>query len=61
MKYNHNIATLSKMMNIPHNMYVNTRPNQNFINKTHFINKNINKNNKVCRHRYNYQNRPKIR
>ncbi len=61
MKYNNNIATLSKAMNIPYKMNNFNKP-KNFkksINKFANINKFTNINN-VNRHRFNYQNRVKM-
>ena len=56
LKYNHNIATLSMLFNIPYNT-------MNY-NKSDFkiIKKNYTNNfKKINRYRYNNQNRPKIR
>jgi len=66
MNYNNNIATLSKVMNIPYNINNDNKPSNhkkpNNFNKSNIkiikVN-NVNNVNKVHRHRFNYQARPK--
>ncbi len=64
MNYNNNIATLSKAMNIPYKMNNHSKPS-NHKKPNIFKNSNMkfikaNKFDTVRRHRFNYQNRPKM-
>jgi len=63
MNYNNNIATLSKVMNIPYNINNDNKPSNhkkpNNFNKSNIKFINVNNVNKVHRHRFNYQARPK--